>query len=105
MKYREQRTYHLLVKEKADYFSSMWMHMQKRLSVHSPFFEADLLSVVAQRENNILIDIMDSRLAVEVHKSRALETEEELKQKKISMLRDQSSEIQRKLLDINESME
>jgi hypothetical protein len=75
MKYREQRTYHLLVNQKADYFSSMWTHMQKQLSAHSPFFEADLLSVFAQRENNILTDIMDSRLEVEVHKTRALETE------------------------------
>lgn len=83
----------------------MWQFMQKQLNLQSPYFESDLLSMVTERNNNILTDIMDSRLEVEQHRPKVFESEEELKQRKINMLRDQSSEIQRKLLDINESME
>jgi hypothetical protein len=59
----------------------------------------------ADRENNILSDIMEERLEIEFPKIRLGENEDDLKQKKLNMLRDQSTEIQRKLVDINESME
>jgi hypothetical protein len=64
MKYREHRTYNLLVNEKGDYFTAMWQHMQKQLNFQSPHFEPDLLTMVADRHNNILSDIMDNRLEV-----------------------------------------
>lgn len=79
--------------------------MQKTLGMQSPFFETDLLAMVSDRENNILSDIMEERLEIEFPKIRFGETEEEVKQKKLNMLRDQSTEIQRKLLDINECMD
>jgi hypothetical protein len=42
---------------------------------------------------------------VEFHKLKPFEYEDDSKLKKLNMLRDQSTEIQRKLLDINESMD
>lgn len=83
----------------------MWQHMQKQLGTQSPYFEPDLLAMFSDRENNILSDIMEERLEIEFPKIRLGETEEDLKQRKLNMLRDQSSEIQRKLLDINECMD
>jgi hypothetical protein len=31
MRYREDRSYHMQVSDKGDYFSSMWQHLQRRL--------------------------------------------------------------------------
>jgi hypothetical protein len=53
----------------------MWNHMQKQLNSHSPYFESDLLSMVSDRENNILSDIMEEKLEIEMPKYKGDETE------------------------------
>jgi hypothetical protein len=45
----------------------------------------------SDRENNILSDIMEERLEIEFPKIRFGENEDDLKQKKLNMLRDQST--------------
>lgn len=37
MKYREDRTYHLVVNDRADYISSMWMFLQRQMQHESPY--------------------------------------------------------------------
>ena len=58
MRYREQRTYHMIVNDKNDYFASMWHYLQKQLNAQSPYFEPDLLALVGERRKNIVEDIM-----------------------------------------------
>lgn len=68
MKYRENRTYNMLVNERNDYFTSMWLHMQKQLTLHSPYFEPDLLAMFSDRESNIISDILEEKLEIEFPK-------------------------------------
>lgn len=82
----------------------MWNHLQRHLASHSPHFEPDLLALFAERQNAIVDDLLEQRLQIDVGRGKS-EDEEEAKQRKLHMLRDQSSEIQRKLLEINENME
>jgi hypothetical protein len=57
LQYREQRTYHLLVGERPDYFASMWQFLQRQLNLLSPHDEADLLTRFEEREGAVMQDI------------------------------------------------
>ena len=75
--------------------------MRGQLKKESPRFDSDLLALLADRQGNVVEDILDSRLEIEQHKLKPYDYEEELKQRKVSLLREQSTEIQRKLLDMH----
>jgi hypothetical protein len=78
--------------------------MRGQLKKESPRFDSDLLALLADRQGNVVEDILDSRLEIEQHKLKPYDYEEELKQRKVSLLREQSTEIQRKLLDMHEGI-
>lgn len=48
----------MIVSDKNEYFGSMWQHLQKNLNAQSPYFESDLLAMVADRRKNIVDDIL-----------------------------------------------
>ena len=56
------------------------------------------------RFGGVVADIEEERIEVEYHRLKPYDYEEESKQKKLNMLRDQSEEIQRKLQDMSEGM-
>jgi hypothetical protein len=62
MKYREDRTYHLQLNDRTDYISSMWTFLQHSLQLQSPLIEDGLMGLISSRQNNVMEDILESRL-------------------------------------------
>ena len=52
----------MLVNDRGDYISSMWTFLQKELGHKSPYIENNLMELVSDRQNNVLDDILDSKL-------------------------------------------
>ena len=94
MEYRQNKIYHFFTNDLQSYFGTIWDH----IILDNPDFEAIITDQMGKKQNNIIDDLNSSRLRItERAPLLPFDYEEESKNNKIGLLRQQSDSLKKKI--------